>query len=65
MKTEEYLTTEQVANLYPFYNSQTLKTMRYRNNSPFPFYKVRGNVRYKKSEIENIINSNKIVDIKE
>lgn len=65
MNTEEYLTTEQVARLYPFYNSQTLKTMRYKNNSPFPFYKVRGNVRYKKSEIESIINSGKVVDIVE
>jgi predicted DNA-binding transcriptional regulator AlpA len=65
MNTEEYLTTEQVAKLYPFFGYHTLKDLRYKNKSPFPFYKVGRIVRYKKSEIESIINSRKVVDIVE
>lgn len=65
MKPEEYLTTEQVAKIYPFYTRETLKGMRYRNKSPFPFYKVGRTVRYKKSDIDNFIASKKIIDIAE
>lgn len=65
MNTEEYLTTEQVAKLYPFFAYQTLKDLRSKNRSPFPFYKVGKTIRYKRSDIENIINSRKVVDIAE
>lgn len=65
MNKEEYLTTKQVAEIYPFYGYETLKDLRYRKKSPFPFYKIGRTVRYKKSDIDNYINSRKVVDIVE
>ena len=57
----EYLTTKQVAETYPFFGYHTLKDLRYKGISPFPFYRVRKNVLYKRSDIENYINSRKVV----
>ena len=57
----EYLTTKQVAEIYPFFGYHTLKDLRYKGISPFPFYRIGKNVRYKRSEIENYINSRKVV----
>ena len=65
MNKEEYLTTKQVSEIYPFFGYHTLKDLRYKNKSPFPFYKVGKTVLYKKSEIENIIDSRKVVGIVE
>ena len=57
----EYLTTKQVAETYPFFGYHTLKDLRYKGISPFPFYRIRKNVLYKRSDIENYINSRKVV----
>lgn len=59
-ESSDWLTTEQVANLYPQFTVSTLKTMRYRGTSPYPYYKTRRGVIYKRSEIEAIIESSKI-----
>ena len=59
-ENSDYLTTEEVANLYPFYTVSTLKTLRYRGKSPFPYYNLVRGVRYKKSEIEEIIGSSRV-----
>ena len=59
-QSSEYLSTEQVAVLYPMYTVSTLKTMRYRGKSPFPYYNLVRGVRYKKSEIEEIIGSSRV-----
>ena len=57
----DYLTTKQVAKIYPFFGYHTLKDLRYKGISPFPFYRIRKNVLYKRSDIENYINSRKVV----
>lgn len=59
-QSSEYLSTEQVAVLYPMYTVSTLKTMRYRGKSPFPYYKIDRKVFYKQSEIEQILGSNRV-----
>jgi len=59
-KTSGYLSTEEVANLYPMYTANTLKTMRYRGKSPFPYYQIDRKVFYKISEIEHILGSNRV-----
>ena len=59
----EYLTARQVARIYPFYTRESLKTLRYRKKSPFPFYKFGKDVRYKRSEVESIIKSRKVAYI--
>jgi hypothetical protein len=56
----DFLTTEQVANLYPMYTVSTLKTLRYRGKSPFPYYKIDRKVVYKRSEIEEVLGSSKV-----
>ena len=62
MRQEQYLTARQVARIYPFYTRESLKTLRYRKKSPFPYYKIEGKVFYKRSEIESIINSGKVLN---
>ena len=59
-QSSEYLSTEQVAVLYPMYTVSTLKTMRYRGKSPFPYYKIDRKVFYKQSEIEQILSNSKV-----
>ena len=56
----EYLSAEQVANLYPMYTVSTLKTLRYRGKSPFPYYKILRKVFYKRSDIEQILGNSKV-----
>ena len=57
----EYLTTKQVAEIYPFFGYHTLKDLRYKGISPFPFYRIGRTIRYRRSDIENYINSRKVV----
>ena len=59
-ENSDYLTTEEVANLYPFYTVSTLKTLRYRGKSPFPYYKIDRKVVYKRSEIEEVLGSSRV-----
>ena len=56
----DFLTTEQEANLYSMYTVSTLKTLRYRGKSPFPYYKIDRKVFYKQSEIEQILSNSKV-----
>ena len=57
----EYLTTKEVSQLYPFFGYHTLKDLRYKGISPFPFYRLGKNIRYKRSDIENYINARKVL----
>lgn len=59
-ESSDYLTAEQVANLYPMYTVSSLKTLRYRGKSPFPYYKILRKVFYKRSEIEQILGNSKV-----
>tara|TARA_B100001093_G_C26442288_1_gene848628 strand:- start:23 stop:244 length:222 start_codon:yes stop_codon:yes gene_type:complete len=51
----EYLTTEEVAKLYPFYSANTLRVLRYRGKSPLPYIKITRKVLYDRSEVERIL----------
>jgi len=59
-ENSEYLSAEQVANLYPMYTVSTLKTLRYRGKSPFPYYKIERKVFYKRSDIEQILGNSRV-----
>ena len=56
----EYLTTEEVAKLYPFYSANTLRVLRYRGQSPFPYLKVKKKVLYDKADVERVINNSEV-----
>ena len=56
----EYLTTKEVAKIYPIYGFNTLKDFRYKGVSPFPYYRIGRKILYKRSDIEFLINSRKV-----
>lgn len=56
----EYLTTKEVAEIYPIYGFNTLKDLRYKGVSPFPYYRIGRKILYKRSDIEFSINSRKV-----
>ena len=58
--TPEYLTTEEVAKLYPFYSANTLRVLRYRGKSPLPYVKINKKVLYDRAEVERIINISQV-----
>ena len=57
---DDLLTTEQVAEQYPIYSSNSLRFYRSTNRSTFPYIKIGRTVRYKRSDIEDILNSKRV-----
>lgn len=59
-ETSELLTTDEVANLYKKFSPNSLRIMRYRGESPFPYIKLGRKVFYKKADIERVLEEQKI-----
>ena len=57
---DDLLTTEQVAKQYPIYSSNSLRFYRSINRSTFPYIKIGRTVRYKRSDIEDTLNSKRV-----
>ena len=58
---DDLLTTEQVAEQYPIYSSNSLRFYRSTNRSTFPYIKIGRTVRYKRSDIEETLNNRKVI----
>jgi len=58
---DDLLTTEQVAEQYPIYSSNSLRFYRSINRSTFPYIKIGRTVRYKRSDIEETLNNRKVI----
>ena len=54
---DDLLTTEQVAEQYKIYSSNSLRFYRSINRTTFPYIKIGRTVRYKRSDIEDTLNS--------
>ena len=59
-ENSDYLTTEEVANLYKVYSANSLRISRYRGESKFPFIKLGKKVFYDKADIERVLAEQKI-----
>lgn len=57
---DDLLTTEQVAEQYKIYSSNSLRFYRSINRSTFPYIKIGRTVRYKRSDIEDTLNSKRV-----
>ena len=57
---DDLLTTEQVAEQYKIYSSNSLRFYRSTNRSTFPYIKIGRTVRYKRSDIEDTLNSKRV-----
>jgi len=58
---DDLLTTEQVAEQYKIYSSNSLRFYRSINRSTFPYIKIGRTVRYKRSDIEETLNNRKVI----
>ena len=58
---DDLLTTEQVAEQYKIYSSNSLRFYRSINRSTFPYIKIGRTVRYKRSDIEDTLNNKKVI----
>ena len=57
---DDLLTTEQVAEQYKIYSSNSLRFYRSINRTTFPYIKIGRTVRYKRSDIEDTLNSKRV-----
>ena len=57
---DDLLTTEQVAKQYKIYSSNSLRFYRSINRTTFPYIKIGRTVRYKRSDIEDTLNSKRV-----
>ena len=57
---DDLLTTEQVAEQYKIYSSNSLRFYRSTNRTTFPYIKIGRTVRYKRSDIEDTLNSKRV-----
>ena len=57
---DDLLTTDQVAEQYPIYSSNSLRFYRSTNRSTFPYIKIGRTIRYKRADIEKTLDSSKV-----
>ena len=57
---DDLLTTEQVAEQYKIYSSNSLRFYRSTNRSTFPYIKIGRTIRYKRADIEKTLDSSKV-----
>ena len=57
---DDLLTTEQVAEQCKIYSSNSLRFYRSINRTTFPYIKIGRTVRYKRSDIEDTLNSKRV-----
>jgi len=58
---DDLLTTEQVAEQYKIYSSNSLRFYRSTNRSTFPYIKIGRTIRYKRADIENTLSNSRVV----
>ena len=61
---DDLLTTEQVAEQYKIYSSNSLRFYRSTNRSTFPYIKIGRTIRYKRADIEKTLDSSKVLHAK-
>ena len=57
---DDLLTTEQVAEQYKIYSSNSLRFYRSINRTTFPYIKIGRTIRYKRADIEKTLDSSKV-----